>query len=286
MLYTDGGCTPEACAAAWVLRRDGATVAERAWTLESHTAPDQVRLAEFSAAADGLAAVPSGARVALISDHADLSDFGVRGVPAFRPSAPVAYVLQAIRQQSEERNVAWYWAEHDETDGQRRCQALIDRQVRAAPAYDRFIAACRAARLRRVWLPSFERWLAPRQPLVDDPHEDWAATFERRDCFLAAKPGCPRLYLRQFRLAVRGDVSLAAAFVASPPGGWCDELVEHEPLAGAQTARLVYLRSGFVGLALLFEPDAALLIQTRPGARLEDVLDAAASVRSVSITGN
>ncbi len=245
-----------------------------------------MRLAEFSAAADGLAAVPSGARVALISDHADPSDFGVRGVPAFRPSAPVAYVLQAIRQQSEERNVAWYWAEHDETDGQRRCQALIDRQVRAAPAYDRFIAACRAARLRRVWLPSFERWLAPRQPLVDDPHEDWAATFERRDRFLAAKPGCPRLYLRQFRLAVRGDVSLAAAFVASPPGGWCDELVEHERLAGAQTARLIYLRSGFVGLALLFEPDAALLIQTRPGARLEDVLDAAASVRSVSITGN
>jgi hypothetical protein len=50
VLYTDGGCTPEACAAAWVLRRDGTTSAERAWTLDAHTAPDQVRLAEFSAA--------------------------------------------------------------------------------------------------------------------------------------------------------------------------------------------------------------------------------------------
>jgi hypothetical protein len=125
VLCTDGGCTPEACAAAWVLRRDAATVAERAWALDAHAARDQVRLAEFSAAADGLAAVPGGEHVAVVSDHADLSDFGVRGVPAFRPSAPVAYILQAIRQRSEERNVSWYWAEHDQTDGQRRCQALI-----------------------------------------------------------------------------------------------------------------------------------------------------------------
>lgn len=286
VLYTDGGCTPEACAAAWVLRRDGATVAERAWALDAQAAPDQVRLAEFSAAADGLAAIPGSEPVAVVSDHADLSDFGACGVPAFRPSGPVASVLEAIRERSEARQVGWYWAAHDETEGQRRCQALVDRQVRAAPAYDRFIAACTAARLRRLWLPCFERWLAPREPLVDDPHADWAATFERRDCFLAANPGCPRLYLRQARLQVRGDVSLVGAFVASPAGGWCDKLVEHEPLAGAQTARLMYLRSGFVGLALLFEPDAALLIQTRPGARLEDVLDAAAAVRGVTITGN
>ena len=286
VLYTDGGCTPEACAAAWVLRRDGTTIAERAWTLDAHTAPDQVRLAEFSAAADGLTAVPSGGRVAVVSDHADLSDFGVRDVPAFRPSGPVASVLEAIRQRSEARQVGWYWAEHDETDGQRRCQALIDRQVRAAPAYDRLIAACLAARLRRLWLPRFERWLAPREPLVDEPQHDWAATFERRDCFLAAKPASPRLYLRQLRLPVTGDVSLEAAFVASPASGWCDELVEHERLAGAQSARLMYLRNGFVGLALLFEPEAALLIQTRPGARLADVVDAAATVRSVTIAGN
>ena len=286
VLYTDGGCTPVACAGAWVLRRDATTIAERAWTLDARDAPDRVRLAEFSAAADGLAALPRDAGVAVVSDHADLSDFGVRGVPAFRPSPPVASVLEAIRHQSKAHNVAWYWAEHDETDGQRRCQALIDRQLRAAPAYDRFIAACTAARLRRLWLPRFERWLAPREPLVDDPREDWAASFERRDCFLAAKPGSPRLYLRQFRLPVGGDVSLAAAFVASPASGWCDELLEHEPRAGAQTAMLMYLRGGSVGLALLFEPDGALLIQTRPGARFEDVLDAAATVRGVTITGN
>jgi hypothetical protein len=34
-------------------------------------------------------------------------------------------------------------------------------------------------------------------------------------------------------------------------------------------------------LALLFEPDTALLIQTRPGADLGDVLDAAAVVSAV-----
>jgi hypothetical protein len=81
-------------------------------------------------------------------------------------------------------------------------------------------------------------------------------------------------------------VGLAAAFVASPASGWCDQRSEHEPLAGAQAASLMYLRSGFVGLGLLFEPDAALLIQTPPGALLEDVLDAAAPVRSVTMTGN
>jgi hypothetical protein len=287
VLYTDGGCTPEACAAAWVLRRDGTTIAERALTLDAHTAPDQVRLASrvFSGRRRAYGR-PKRRRVAVVSDHADLSDFGVRGVPAFRPSGPVAAVLETIRERSEARKVGWYWAQHDETDGQRRCQALIDRQVRAAPAYDRFIAACTAAQLRRLWLPRFERWLAPREPVVHDPHEDWVATFERRDCFLAAAPGSPRLYLTQFHLPARGDVSLEAGFVGSPASGWCDELIEHEPLAGAQTARLMYLRSGFFGLALLFEPKMALLIQTRPGALLEDVLDTAASVRSVTTTGN
>ncbi len=69
VLYTDGGCTPEVCAAAWILRCEGTTIAERAWTLDAHAAPDQVRLAEFSAAADGLMAVPIGAPVALVSDQ-------------------------------------------------------------------------------------------------------------------------------------------------------------------------------------------------------------------------
>ncbi len=285
VLYTDGGCTPAACAAAWVLRRDGSTIAERAWTLDAHGAPDQVRLAEFSAAADGLTAVPDGAPVAVISDHADLSDFGVRGLPAFRPSRQVASVLEAIRVQSAARTVSWYWAEHDETDGQRRCQALIDRQMRAAPAYDQFITTCASTGIRHVWLPAFDRWIAPRTPLVGDPHEDWAATFERRDCFVAAKTDGPRLYLRQLRLIVRDNQSLVTAFATSPAGGWCDDLVDIEPLASAHAALLMHLRSGFVGLALLFEPDAALIIQTRPGARLEHVLDAAAAVQSVTVTG-
>jgi hypothetical protein len=280
-LYTDGGCTPEACAAAWVLRRGDATVAERAWTLDAQGVPDRVRLAEFAAAADGLMAVPSGASVAVVSDHADLSDFGVRGVSAFRPSMPVADRLRAIREQAAMRQVRWYWAERDETDGQRRCQALIDRQVRAAPAHDRFVAACRAAGLWRLYVPNFERWLAPREPLFDGPHQDWAATFERRDRFLAADPGAPRLYVRQIRLHVSRETSLSAAFLTSPARAWCGELVRHEALAGAQAAWLAQLRNGFVGLALLFEPDAALIIQTRPGAKLEHVLDAASTVHAV-----
>ena len=280
-LYTDGGCTPETCAAAWVLRRGNATVAERAWTLDAHGVPDRVRLAEFAAAADGLAAVPSGASVAVVSDHADVSDFGVRGVPAFRPSVPVGIMLEAIRRQAAVRQVRWYWAERHETDGQRRCQALIDRQVRALPAYDRFLATCRAAGLRRLHVPCFERWLAPREPLVDHPHQDWAATFERRDTFLAADPGSPRLYVRQLRLQVPPDADLPAAFLASPARAWCEELAPHDALAGAQGAWLARLYNGFVGLVLLFEPDTALIIQTRPGARLEHVLDAASTLRTV-----
>ncbi len=157
VLYTDGGCTTDSCAAAWVLRRHGVTLAERAWTLEGESAPDRVRLAEFSAAADGLAAVARGERVAVISDHADVSDFGVRGVPAFRPSPAVAGVLEALRAQAALRDVRWYWAERDETAGQLRCQALIERQVRAGRAYPRFLAICRGAGLTRVFVPRFER---------------------------------------------------------------------------------------------------------------------------------
>jgi hypothetical protein len=59
--------------------------------------------------------------------------------------------------------------------------------------------------------------------------------------------------------------------------------VDIEPFAGAHAALLMHLRSGFLGLALLFEPDAALIIQTRPGARLEHVLDAGAAVQSVTL---
>lgn len=58
-----------------------------------------------------------------------------------------------------------------------------------------------------------------------------------------------------------------------------------EPLAGAHAALLMHVRSVLVGLALLFKPDAVLIIQTRPGASLEHVLDAGAAVLSVSITG-
>jgi hypothetical protein len=280
-LYTDGGCTPAACAAAWVLRHGSTTLAERAWTLDARGVPDRVRLAEFAAAADGLTAVPSGASVAVVSDHADLSDFGVRGVPAFRPSIPVAAMLEAIRHQAAVRRVCWYWAERDETDGQRRCQALIDRQLQALPAHDRFVAACRAAGLRRLYLPSFERWLAPREPLVDQPHQDWAATFERRDTYLAVDPRSPRLYVRQLRLPVPRDASLSAVFLTSPARAWCGDLVRHAAVAGAHAAWLAQMHNGFVGLVLLFEPDAALIIQSRPGAQLEHVLDAASTVHTV-----
>ena len=102
---------------------------------------------------------------------------------------------------------------------------------------------------------------------------------------MAARADGPRLYLRQLRLTVRNDQSLGAAFVTSAAGGWCDDLVNVEPCAGAHDALLMHLRSGFVGLALLFDPDAALIIQTRPGARLEDVLDAGAAVQSITIPG-
>src|SRR5438128_1150290 len=59
--------------------------------------------------ADGLAAVPRGGRVAVVSDHADVSDFGVRGVPAFRPRPAVADVLQALRARAAARELRWSW---------------------------------------------------------------------------------------------------------------------------------------------------------------------------------
>jgi hypothetical protein len=70
------------------------------------------------------------------------------------------------------------------------------------------------------------------------------------------------------------------AFLASPARTWCEELTPHAALAGAHGAWLARLHKGFVGLVLLFEPDTALLIQTRPGAQLEDVLDAASTVHA------
>ena len=53
VLYTDGGCTPATCAAAWVLRRGDATVAERAWALDAHGVPDRVRDADVLRATYG-----------------------------------------------------------------------------------------------------------------------------------------------------------------------------------------------------------------------------------------
>jgi hypothetical protein len=284
VLYTDGGCTREFCAAAWVLDRDDSTLTERAWTLECGVARDGVRLAEFAAAVDGLASVPAGASVAVVSDHADLSDFGVRAVPAFRPSPAVADVLRALRAEARARAVRWFWAERGETGGQRRCQELIDRQLRAAPARDRFLESCRAAGLRRLFVPSFDRWLAPREPLVRSAQECWAATFERRDRFLAADQRSPRLYLRQVHLHTAHELGLAAAFLASDVAGWCDALKPSLPLAGSRFTWHARLRSGFVMVALLFEPDAGLLVQTRPGARLEDALDAASAVEHLDLS--
>ena len=283
VLYADGGCSPEACASAWVLRRGGQPVAEQAWCLPGGLAVqrDGVRLAEFTAAAEGLGAVPSGAAVALVTDHADVTDFGVRGVPAFRPSRDVAPILRDLRERAAARQVAWYWAARSETDGQRRCQVLIDRQLRAATARQRFLAACQAAGLSRVLAPDFNAWLAPREPLVRDgqAEEEWAASFERRERYLAADPTSPRVYVRQLRLRVGQAGKLSQAFLRSKAAGWCDVLNHHPPLAGASAAFLGELRSHFHLLALLFEPDLAILVQTRPGASVDDIREAAAHVQ-------
>ncbi len=284
VLYTDGGCTRETCAAAWVLCRGEATVAERAWTLDGGPARDGVRLAEFAAAVDGLAAVPIDGSVAVVSDHADLSDFGVREVPAFRPSPAVADTLRALRTQAGAHAVRWFWAEREETAGQRRCQVLIDRQLRAAPARVRFEETCRGAGLQQLFVPSFDRWLAPREPLTDRAHAQWAATFERRDRFLTADAHSPRLYLRQIQLECAQHASLSSAFLGSSVASWCEGLQQRNPpLAGSVATWQGRLRSGFALVALLFEPDAALLVQTRPGASTEDALDAASGVEQVKL---
>jgi ribonuclease HI len=215
VVYADGGCTPESCASAWVLRQSGQTLAEHAWCLPGPIEPDAVRRAEFLAATEGLAAAPPGSQVAVVTDHADVTDFGVRGVAAFRPSRSVAPILQDLRRRGAERQVTWYWAARQETGGQRRCQLLIDRQQQAATAWRRFARACLAAGVRRVCAPAFDQWLAPREPLVDQPGEDWSATFERRDRYLAAEGASPRVYVRQLRLDRATGLSMACAFARS-----------------------------------------------------------------------
>jgi hypothetical protein len=138
--------------------------------------------------------------------------------------------------------------------------------------------------VRRVYLPNFARWLAPRGPAPSArrawpaAHEDWAATFEHADSFLAAGPPGPRLYLRQFTLDTAAYPGLAAAFHASVIASWCSELGRHAPLAGSDATYVGRLRSGFAMVALLFEPGTALLVQPRPGAELAHALDAAATV--------
>jgi hypothetical protein len=240
-------------------------------------------LAEFRAVADGLAAVPEGAAVAVVTDHADVTDFGVRGVPGFRPSPAVASVLRDLLERRAVHDVRWYWAARQETQGQRRCQALIDRHLRAATAWERFVEACRGAGLERIFVPDFEAWLAPRPPLVREaPDEDWAATFERRDRYLAADPSGSRVYVRQLRLPRPRGGSLSETFLGSRAAGWCEELVAYAPVAGAAAAYLGQLRSNFLLLALLYEPDIAVLVQARPGATLEDVLDAAVAAWSAT----
>jgi hypothetical protein len=283
VVYADGGCTPHACASAWMLRKSGETLTEHAWCQPGALEPDAVRLAEFVAAVSGLAAVPPGSVVAVVTDHADVTDFGVRGVPAFRPSRSMIPILEELRQLAAQRQVTWYWAARDETDGQRRCQRLIDRQLRAADAWRRFQRTCVAAGLRRVFVPSFDRWLAPREPLVDQPGEHWSATFERRDRYLAAGATSSRVYVRQVPLQRAPGMSLSTAFARSRAGRWCDDLQPHPSQANAAAVFLGYLRNCFPLQLLLYEPDLAVLVQARPGATLDDVLEAGAQVHEVAL---
>jgi hypothetical protein len=284
VLYGDGGCARGVCAAAWVLRQDGCTRRERCWTLEAPAERDAVRLAEFTAVADGLRALPEGVAVAVVNDHVDVADFGVHGVPAFAPGRRVARVLDELRACAGARRVRWYWAERAETEGQRRCQALIQRRLRATHARERFLAACAQARMRRVYLPDFARWLAPRGPAPSarrawpGAHEEWAAAFEHAESFLATGPPGPRLYLRQLTLDAAAHPGLAAAFETSVIARWCVELGRRAPLANSAATYVGRLRSGFAVVALLFEPRTALLVQPRPGAELAHALDAAATV--------
>jgi hypothetical protein len=288
ILYADGGCARGVAVAAWVLRRD-TLYQERCWTLDLPAGRDCVRLAEFVAVADGLRTLPPGASAVVVTDHVDITDFGVHGEPSFAPSPHVATVLEEVRALIAARRVHWYWAERSETEGQRRCQALIERRLAAAHALDRFLAACRQLGLRRVFLPDFARWLAPHGPsrrarrAWDGAREEWAATFEATDSFLQAREPGPRLGLRQIALGTGAAPDIVAAFERSPIARWCASLAQTVPLGGAVCAYTGRLRSGFPLVVLLYPPATAMLIQPRPGAELSHALDAAATMRPVQL---
>jgi hypothetical protein len=289
VLYADAGCNGAVCAAAWVLRHHGRTLAERCWTLPPPVDRDAVRVAEFAAVRDGVCALPRGSAAAVVTDHVDVTDFGVRGVAAFRPSPRMAAELRALQACAGGLALRWYWAEHDETEGQRRCQLLVDRRLRATGARERFLQACAQRGLRRVYLPRFDRWLAPRGPAPapgrawPDVREQWGATFEQAEAYLRADPAPPRVYLRQFALPLAA--TLEAAFTGSVVAGWCESLAPRPPLAGARAAYVGRLRSGFDVLALLFRPALALLVQARPGASPTHLFDAVATLEAVAVPG-
>lgn len=289
ILYADGGCARGIAVAAWVLRRGGSTQDERCWTLDLPGSRDCVRLAEFMAVAGGLRALPAGAVVAVVTDHVDITDFGAHGVPSFAPSAHVAAVLEEVRALAADRTVRWYWAERGETEGQRRCQVLIERRLTAAHAFDRFLATCRQLGLRRVYLPDFSRWLAPHGPSArtrrawDGAREEWAATFEAAEDFLQARGSGPRLGLRQIAFGTGVAPDIVAAFERSPIARWCASLAQTAPLGSAVCAYTGRLHSGFPLVVLLYFPATAVLIQPRPGAELSHALDAAATMRPVQL---
>ncbi len=289
ILYADGGCARGVAVAAWVLRRGGSTQDERCWTLDLLGGRDCVRLAEFMAVAGGLRALPPGATVAVVTDHVDITDFGAHGVPSFAPSAHVAAVLEEVRELAAARTVRWYWAERGETEGQTRCQVLIKRRLAAAHALDRFLAACRQRGLQRVYLPDFNRWLAPHGPSArarrawDGAREEWAATFEATESFLHARGPGPRLGLRQIALDVPPNVPLSTAFASSAIARWCVTLDPIERLGNADWTYTGRLRSGFSLVVLLYTPAIAVLIQPRPSAEFAHALDAAATMRPVQL---
>jgi hypothetical protein len=188
-----------------------------------------VRLAEFSAAANGLDAVARGG-----GQRSRRRERVWSPRRASLPAQPaVTGVLQALRAGAAMREVRWYWAERDESAGQLRCQALIQRQVRVGQAYSRFLTTCRAAGLARVFLPRFQRWLAPREPIVAGSRNTGLPRSNGATAFSLADTSSPRVYLRQLRLDRLRHASLSAAFLASPAVGWCDDLEEREPLSGA-----------------------------------------------------
>src|SRR5262249_54075555 len=100
------------------------------------------------------------------------------------------------------------------------------------------------------------------------------------EAYLDADPAPPRIYLRQFALPL--TATLETAFAGSVVAGWCETLVPCSPLAGARTAYVGRLRSGFDLLVLLFQPALALLVQGRPGASPAHLFDAAATLEPVA----